>query len=187
MTYRIPSGRKVRVAISGKSGCGNTTVSSLLAQKLGITMINYTFRSLSEETGLSLAEIIEQAKNDDRFDRQVDTRQVELALKDSCVLGSRLAVWMLEQADLKVYLLASDDVRAERIFKREGGDIEQIKAFTRMRDSQDSARYRQLYNIDNNEYQFCDLIIDTAVRNPEQITGLIIEELFRRGLVEPAE
>ena len=76
---------------------------------------------------------------------------------------------------------------SERIFKREGGDIEQIKAFTRMRDSQDSARYRQLYNIDNNEYQFCDLIIDTAVRNPEQITGLIIEELFRRGLVEPAE
>ena len=25
-TYRIPDGKKLRIAISGKSGCGNTTV-----------------------------------------------------------------------------------------------------------------------------------------------------------------
>ncbi len=111
--YIIPEGKEVRVAISGKSGCGNTTVSKLLSEKLGIEMINFTFRSLSAETGLSLAQIIENAKTDDSYDISVDTRQVELAQKQSCVLGSRLAIWMLKNADLKVYLFADPKVRAE--------------------------------------------------------------------------
>lgn len=185
MEYRICDGKQVRVAISGKSGCGNTTVSSLLAKKLNVTMINYTFRSLAEETGLSLAQIIEQAKTDDSFDIKVDTKQVELAKEDSCVLGSRLAIWMLKEADLKVYLYADDNVRAQRILNREGGNLEEIKTFTQMRDSQDSARYKKLYDIDNNQYDFCDMIIDTSLYNPEQITEQIIQELCRKGYIEP--
>ncbi|AEE16953.1 (d)CMP kinase [Treponema brennaborense] len=185
MNYAIPAGKKVRIAISGKSGCGNTTVCTLLSEKLGVPMINFTFRSLAAETGLSLAEIIERAKTDDGFDRAVDTRQIELAMRDSCVLGSRLAVWMLKAADLKVYLIADDEVRAARIFKREGGDIEQIKAFTRMRDGEDTGRYKRLYGIDNNDYGFCDMKIDTANHDPERIADLILTELCRRELIVP--
>ena len=114
MKYLIPENNKLRVAISGKSGCGNTTVSKLLADTLNVNMINFTFRTLAEEVGLSLAEIIEKAKTDDSFDIAVDTRQVEMAKADSCVLGSRLAIWMLKEADIKVYLYASDEVRAKR-------------------------------------------------------------------------
>ena len=95
--------KELRVAISGKSGCGNTTVSTLLSQKLGIKLINYTFRQLAAEKGLTLAQVIENAKNDDSYDKYVDTHQVELAEKESCVLGSRLAIWMLKEADFKVY------------------------------------------------------------------------------------
>ena len=109
MKHTIPTDKKLRIAISGKSGCGNTTVSKLLSEKLNVKMINFTFRSLAEETGLSLSEIIEKAKTDDSFDIKVDTRQVEMAREDSCVLGSRLAIWMLKEADIKVYLYASDE------------------------------------------------------------------------------
>jgi len=183
MSYEILGDKDLRIAISGKSGCGNTTVSSKVAQKLNITMINYTFRSLSEEIGLSLPQILEQAKNDDSFDRKVDTRQVELALQQSCVLGSRLAIWMLKDANLKVYLLADDDVRAKRIFNREGGNLDDIKSFTKMRDTEDTNRYKKLYNINNNDYQFCDLIIDTSKYNPDEIVNIIIKELIKRKLV----
>ena len=184
MNYRIKKDKELRVAISGKSGCGNTTVSTLLSQKLNVQLINFTFRQLAVEKNLTLAQIIENAKTDDSYDIEVDTRQVELAKKQSCVLGSRLAIWMLKEADLKVYLFASDETRAGRIFNREGGDIEEIKKFTAMRDSQDSLRYKRLYKIDNDDYAFADLIIDTADYNPEQITELILKELYKRGFVE---
>lgn len=183
MNYTIVPNKEVRIAISGKSGCGNTTVSTLLSETLGISMINYTFRSLAAETGMSLAEIIEKAKTDDSFDIAVDTRQVEMAKEDSCVLGSRLAIWMLKEADIKVYLYASDEVRAKRIQNREGGSLEEIASFTRMRDEQDSSRYKKLYNIDNNDYSFVDLEIDTSLYNPEEIVEKIITLLLDKKLL----
>lgn len=182
--YAIPEGKELRIAISGRSGCGNTTVSTLLAQKLGVKLINFTFRQLAAEKNLTLAQVIENAKTDDSYDVTVDTRQVELARSESCVLGSRLAIWMLKEADLKVYLIADDDVRAKRILNREGGDIEQIKAFTAMRDSEDSLRYKKLYGIDNSDYAFADMKIDTAKYTPEQIVEQILSELEQRGLVD---
>lgn len=174
----------IRVAISGKSGCGNTTVSTLLSKKLDVTLINYTFRQLAAERGMTLAEVIESARTDCSYDKYVDTHQVELARKESCVLGSRLAIWMLTEADLKVFLYASDDMRAERIFKREGGDLQKIKEFTAMRDLEDSRRYKELYNIDNSDYAFADLVIDTSSYTPEEIVEQIVAELKKRGLMK---
>lgn len=181
MAYKITN--ELRIAISGKSGCGNTTVSGLLSQKLNIKLINYTFRQLAAEKGLTLAQVIENAKTDDSYDQYVDNHQVELARAENCVLGSRLAIWMLKEADFKVYLFASDEVRANRVFEREGGDLEEIKRFTAMRDSEDSRRYKKLYNIDNNEYGFVDLFIDTSKYNPEQIVDLILSELKKKNLI----
>lgn len=175
--------KDVRVAISGKSGCGNTTVSTLLAEKLGVKLINYTFRQLAAEKGLTLAQVIENAKTDDSYDIFVDNHQVELAKAEPCVLGSRLAIWMLKEADLKVYLYASDETRAARILNREGGDLQKIKDFTAMRDSEDTRRYKKIYGIDNNSYDFADLIIDTSKYNPEQIAELIVAELKKRGFI----
>ena len=175
--------KDLRIAVSGKSGCGNTTVSTLLSQALGVTLINYTFRQLAAEKGMTLAQVIESAKTDDSYDMYVDSHQVELAKKEPCVLGSRLAIWMLKEADLKVYLYASDEVRANRVFTREGGDLKQIKEFTAMRDSEDSRRYKKLYNIDNNAYSFADVIIDTSKYTPDQIVRQILDELKKRGFI----
>ncbi|GMO66187.1 MAG: AAA family ATPase [Treponemataceae bacterium] len=171
------SEKPLRIAVSGRSGCGNTTVSSLLAQKLGITLVNYTFRQLAQESGMTLSEIMLAARTDDSFDKRVDERQVALAREGSCVLGSRLAIWMLPEANLKVYLEASAEVRAQRIFAREGGSIEDIKSFTALRDSEDTMRYKKLYNIDNTDYAFADMVIDTAKYSAEEIATMIFSSL----------
>ena len=47
---------KIKIAVSGKSGCGNSTVSRLLADKLGLKLINYTFHNMAEEAGIPFAE-----------------------------------------------------------------------------------------------------------------------------------
>ena len=93
---------------------------------------------------------------------------------------------MLKEADLKVYLLASEELRASRILNREGGDLEEIKRFTAMRDAEDTKRYKALYGIDNTDYTAADLIIDTSKNLPEDIAKIILEELEKRGLVEKA-
>jgi len=185
-SYKIPEGKELRIAISGKSGCGNTTVSTLLANTLGIKLINFTFRQLAAEKNLTLAQVIENAKTDDSYDIAVDTRQVELAKKESCVLGSRLAIWMLKEADVKIYLLADDELRARRILNREGGDLQKIKDFTAMRDSEDTKRYIKLYGIDNNKYDFADIKVDTSCNVPDQIVSTILENLEKRHLIEKA-
>ena len=168
--------RDIKIAISGRSGCGNTTVSKLLSDILDLRFINYTFRSLAEERGVDFLTILAHSEKDDSVDREVDTRQVQLARESSgCVLGSRLAIWMLEDADIKIYLKACPQVRAERIAKREGGDLEKVAAFTANRDKQDHERYLRIYGIDNEDYGFVDLIIDTNNLTPQQIADVIIE------------
>lgn len=166
--------KEIRIAISGKSGCGNSTVSKLLSEKLECKMVNYTFHNIAQEQGIEFKEFCMMAEKDPKWDYYVDEKQVEMALESSSVLGSRLAVWMLKEADLKVFLTASPEVRAKRIQNREGGDLQKVISDTEARDSRDSARYKKLYNIDNSDYGFCDLVINTDNFDQYQITDIIL-------------
>jgi cytidylate kinase len=167
--------KNIKIAVSGKSGCGNTTVCRIIAERLGLRFINFTFRSLAQERNISFKEVLESAAKDDSWDREVDSRQVQLARENGgCVLGSRLAIWMLEEADLKIVLTAKPETRAARIVKREGGNLEAVAAFTAERDIHDHNRYLRIYNIDNDNYQFADIVIDTDNLEPDSIAGIII-------------
>jgi cytidylate kinase len=169
--------KDIKIAVSGKSGCGNTTVSKIVADRLGLRFINFTFRSLALEKDLTLNDVLDRAATDDWWDREVDNRQIQLARKNGgCVLGSRLAIWMLEEADLKVYLTADAEVRAARIAKREGGTLEAVAAFTAERDCQDHNRYLRIYNIDNDNYKFVGMVINTNDLTPDAIARMIMAE-----------
>ena len=98
---------RARIAISGKSGCGNTTVTRLVGRKLGLRVVNYTFHNIAEEMGITFEEVCELAEKDPKYDRQLDDMQITLAKEAGIVLGSRLAIWLIEDSNLKVYLSAS--------------------------------------------------------------------------------
>ena len=116
----------MRIAISSKSGCGNTTVSTLLSEKLGYPMVNFTFRQMAQERGVDFWTFCRMAEDDYDIDRELDRRQVEMAMEQKdCILASRLAIWMLKEADLKVYLTATAETRAKRVYTREGGSLEE--------------------------------------------------------------
>ncbi|MGE4453769.1 MAG: (d)CMP kinase [Sphaerochaeta sp.] len=171
----------MRIAISGKSGCGNTTVSRMVADSLGFEMINFTFRNLSEEKGIDFWTFCTLAEQSDEYDLEVDRRQTEMALaEENCVLGSRLAIWMLKEADLKVYLTATTEERARRITEREGGAYQKRLEQTQMRDANDSARYKRLYGIDNSDTSVADLVIDTTTMQPQEVAAIIVREATKR-------
>ena len=172
------------VAISGKSGCGNTTVSRLLAERLGVRLINYTFRAMAVERGVSFERLLELAAGDDSYDRALDARQVELARSGDCVIGSRLAMFLLPDATLRVFLSGSPEVRAARIHSREGGDYQAILEFTRKRDRSDHERYEKIYGIDNDDLSGADLVINTELWMPEHEVD-IISAALERALERP--
>ncbi len=162
------------IAVSGKSGCGNTTVSRLVAQKLGRRFINYTFRTMAQERNMSLESVLQAAETDPSWDRALDARQVELAREADCVIGSRLALWMLPEARLKVYLKAGLETRSRRIQAREGGSLEKVEADTQSRDLRDRKRYRDIYGIDTDDLSSADLVIDTELWSADDIASIIV-------------
>jgi cytidylate kinase len=171
----------MRVAISGKSGCGNTTVSTLVAQIMRYPLINYTFRMMAQERNIDFWEFCKMAEKDDSIDLELDEKQVEMAMgHENCVLGSRLAIWVLKEADLKVYLTASEKVRAMRIFQREGGSVEQRLKETQLRDKNDTKRFKRLYNIDNNNTSVADLVIESDDLSVEEVANIIVKEIKKR-------
>jgi CMP/dCMP kinase len=175
------------IAISGKSGCGNTTVSGLLADRLGVPLLNYTFRAMAVDQGISFEEMLKLANEapDYSYDRALDAKQVELARaaakERDCVIGSRLAMWLLPEATLHVYLAGSLNVRATRIHSREGDDFDAKLAFTRERDESDHKRYLTIYGIDNDDLSSADLVINTEIWKPQAIVDIISEALIKRN------
>lgn len=172
----------MKIAISGKSGCGNSTVSRKVAEQLGFRLVNYTFKTMAEEQGVTFDEMCEMAERDDRWDHHLDRKQVEMAKGEDTVLGSRLAIWVLHDADLTVYLDAPEDVRARRIHgdpARSTRTLEQVISETRERDRRDHNRYLRLYGIDNNKYDFVDLVIDTSRHSSQEIADRIVQEARR--------
>ena len=166
-----------RIAISGKSGCGNTTVSRLVAARLGLRVVNYTFKDLARDKGMSFQEICQKAETDPQYDLTIDHMQVELAAKGGCVLGSRLAVWLLRDTAYTVYLHAPIEVRAARIAARDGLAIAEALRETKERDQRDHDRYRRLYGYDVDRYDFTALVVDAGALSQEEVASEIVEHV----------
>jgi cytidylate kinase len=164
----------LRIAISGKSGCGNSTVSRIVAQRLGLRVINYTFKDLAKDRGMSFEDVCRLAETDPQYDLTIDRMQVQLADQGGCVLGSRLAIWLLRDSAFTVYLRAPLEVRAARIAKREGKDPAVALRETDDRDRRDADRYARLYGYDVDRFEFAVLVVDTETLTQEQVAQEIV-------------
>lgn len=171
----------MRIAISGMSGCGNSTVSRLVANRLGLRLINYTFRNLAAEYGVGFAELHARAGRDCSIDRTLDRRQLAAASGGDCVLASRLAIWLLADAELKVYLTAAPEVRARRIAQRERMTVDAALAGTGRRDAGDRQRYLDLYRIDIDDPAPAHLLIDTSALDQFAVAAAIVDAARTRG------
>ena len=172
----MSSSQLLKVAISGKSGCGNSTVSRIVADRLDLKVINYTFKDMAKEMNVTFDQLCQLAEKESKYDLKLDKKQLEMVSQSSrCILGSRLAVWLLKEAYPKVYLFASPNVRAGRISCREGEDFQESLLKMTDRDKRDRQRYLKLYRIDIDEYDFVDLVIDTDHLDQNDIADRIIE------------
>ena len=166
----------MRIAISGHSGCGNTTATTNVGNLLKLKIINFTFRDLAKDLGKPFEEIHAEATTHLIYDYLTDLTLIRYSLKNENVaVGTRLAAWLMD-AELRIWLHAPLETRAARINKRESEksfSYEQTLYKTLKRDAQNKKRYLMLYGIDIEDHSDFDVTINTEKLTAEQVSGLI--------------
>ena len=165
------------ITISGPPGSGKSTLSRILSVKLGMEHISMgdIFRKCAEDRCMCLAEYGLLAKQNGDIDRELDAMQKRIAKeKDNIILEGRLSGFLVD-ADLKVWLKAPVEVRAERIAKRENKPIAVAIAETSEREECERERYLGYYNIDIKDLSVYDIVIDSSKWDAEEISEIVMK------------
>ncbi len=166
----------MRVTISGLPGSGTTTVAKLLSEELSVELISAgeLFRQIAKEKKLPLEHFNKLAETNDDFDRQIDERQAEEAMKrENVIVEGRLSVFFVPDADLKIWLKAPVEVRARRIAAREGIAYEEALSAMKSRERSENNRYEQYYGINLDDFSIYDMVIDSSKWSERDIVGMI--------------
>ena len=167
------------ITVSGPPGSGKSTLSRKLSVKLGMELISMgdIFRKCAEDRCMCLAEYGLLAKSNSDIDREIDEMQKRIAKeKDNIILEGRLSGFLVD-ADLKVWLKAPLEVRAERIAKRENKPVQVAMAETAEREECERERYLGYYNIDIKDLSVYDIVIDSSRWGAEEIGEIVLKAI----------
>jgi len=167
----------MRITVSGLPGSGTTSLSRYLEKQTGFSMISAgeVFRQLAKEHGMDLATFGHLAKEDPAYDRMIDARQKKIAEeRDNIIIEGRLSGWMVENADLKIWLYAPIGCRIKRIaFRDQVSDEETAKALTLERELCEAGRYQSYYSIDISDLSIYHLIINSEHWDVEGLGSIV--------------
>ncbi|MEA1993979.1 MAG: AAA family ATPase [Euryarchaeota archaeon] len=165
----------MKIAIGGLPGSGTTTSARLIERNLGYKHIyaGMIFRDLAKNKGMSLKEFSDLAEKDEEIDRLIDEKQKKLSERyENCVVEGRMAAHFVD-AELKVWLTASIDVRAKRVGGREKKNLKKSKKEIREREKSEKKRYKKFYKIDMDDLSPYDLVINTEKWVPAGVFKII--------------
>ncbi|ADE03961.1 (d)CMP kinase [Haloferax volcanii] len=165
------------LTVSGPPGSGKSTTAAALAEAFDLEHISGgdIFRELAAERDMTAVEFNKLAEEDDQIDRDLDRRLRDIALdRDDVLLESRLAGWLAgDAADLRFWLDAPVDVRAERIADREGKPVDVAREETTTREASEAKRYMEYYNIDYSDLSIYDISLNTARWGEHEVSEII--------------
>ncbi|MDP2766800.1 MAG: AAA family ATPase [Candidatus Methanoperedens sp.] len=167
------------ITVSGPPGSGKSTLAKLLSAQLQMELVSMgdIFRKQAEKRCISLEEFGLLAKRDEDIDRKLDEEQKRIAEeKDNIILEGRLSGFLVD-ADLKVWLKAPVEVRAERIARRESKSVAKAIEETSERELCERERYLNYYNININDLSVYDLVIDSSKWSPEEISEIVVKAI----------
>lgn len=164
------------IAVSGLSGSGKNTFGKALAETLGYRVVCPTFKDLAEKEGVSLLEFQKMAGENPEIDRKFDEHLKEEAAKGDCVVTTWLGPWMVD-ADFRIWISASGEVRARRLAEREGIGVEEAEEHIKKRDADNRKRYLELYGIDIMDHSGFDLEISSEKYRPPEMVEIALREI----------
>ena len=165
------------ITVSGPHGTGKSTYAARLAKALRIRHVSAgtVFRRIAKEKKISLEELGEKALEDPSIDKLVDERTIAEADKGNVVIDGQLAGWILkDRSDLRIYLTAPEDIRLERIAKRDKVGLREARAQTEQRESVQRERYLRHYGFQVEDRSIYHLILDTSLGSIEDTAKVLV-------------
>jgi predicted cytidylate kinase len=170
------------VVLNGDLGSGKTTVSVLLAQRLGVRRVSIgdLYRRMAAEHGMTALQFNLHSELDDKVDHYIDQLQHDIAASgERLVVDSRLA-WHFFTDALKVHLLTEPTVAARRVLGRPGDPVENYRSAEEARDhlaersESERKRFLSRYGADKADLRNYDLVCDTTSATPEEVVARIL-------------
>lgn len=155
------------IAVAGLTGSGKNTIGEMLADRLGFKLVCPTFKDLASKEGISLMEFQKKAEKDQDIDKKFDAVLKEQATGD-CVVTTWLGAWIVE-ADVRIKVFASEEIRAGRIAKRDGMGLKEALKHLRERDARNRKRYMKVYGIDIYDDRNFDALLNSGIYKPEEL------------------
>jgi cytidylate kinase len=113
---------------------------------------------------VSLTELSRLAATREELDRLVDEQTKKAAAQGNTIIDGLLAGWMAgDQADIKVFLTASDRVRFRRIARREKVPYEDAERATVTREDYERRRFKRYYNLEIEDRSIYDVVLNTEL------------------------
>ena len=179
------------ITVSGPHGTGKSTYAARLAKALRIRHVSAgtVFRRIAKEKKISLEELGEKALEDPSIDKLVDERTIAEADKGNVVVDGQLAGWILkDRSDLRIYLTAPEDIRLERIAKRDKVTLKEAQAQTEQRESVQRERYLRHYGFQVEDRSIYHLILDTSLGSIGDTAKVLVSAaLMVRRAKRPSE
>lgn len=164
------------ITVSGQIGAGKSTLAKDLAEKFNLKYISAggIMREMAQEHEMSIMEFSKFAELNSWIDREIDEKQKKLAEEsDNCIVEGRISAHFL-QADLKVFLIAPQKIRAKRIMRRDNfSSMEKAIKAIEAREKSERRRYQKIYGIDLDDLESYDLVLNTAKFTSQQIEVIV--------------
>jgi cytidylate kinase len=165
----------LKITISGPPGSGKSTLSKIISVRLGLELVSMgdIFRKCAQDRCMSLDEFGQIARCNEKIDREIDEMQKNIAYEKANILIEGRLSGFLVDADLKVWLKAPLDVRAQRISKRECKSVAEAMKETSDREECERERYLKYYDIDIKDLSVYDIVIDSSKWSAQEISEIV--------------
>lgn len=119
-----------------------------------------------------------------RLHKVIDDLQKSVASGGNAVLDGKLSLHMIPEATLKVWLKASRQQRAKRVFDRDNLPISEAESLLGERETLERKEWKSMYGLDYWEQEGrAHLVIDTGDKSPSQVALLIEQHVGRNSAV----
>jgi hypothetical protein len=114
------------------------------------------------------------------IDKKFDAALQEECAGGKCVVATWLGPWMAPGRPFRVWLDVPQEVRAQRLARRDGITPEAASAHIQKRDADNRGRYKKVYGIDIFEHAGFDLVLDAPAGTPELLAEKIVQAYNKR-------